>query len=212
MLHQKIFLYLTRQSKINILTIIAFIFLCFQIPEPCWGKSLPNFSSSLAISPSLISQNNNDITITGNNGNYEIRLLVNSSLEKTWKAITNYTKINNFIPTVISSKVIEAKENQKILDQVYQGDYTLGVKAKVRVQVKESYPKEIKINLVKGDFLNKLQGKFSLQPINSKQLLLIYTVNIDPKIPFSKELFFNMYKDSLIESMGLLKRILESRA
>ncbi len=157
------------QKKIKIFSKLSLILLCLNIIKPCWADSISTFPSST--SPLLISQNSN-ISMTGGNGNYEIRLLVNSSPEKAWKIITNYTNVNNFMPDVVSSKIVENNGNQKILDQVYQSTYTLGIKAKVRVQVKESYPKEININLIRGDFLNKFQGNLSLKPAGSKQLKL----------------------------------------
>jgi hypothetical protein len=116
------------------------------------------------------------------------------------------------MPDVISSKVIESKGSQKILDQVYSSAYTLGLKAKVRLQVTESYLKGLNIELVKADYLRSFHGTWTIEkaPNHPKQLLLTHAIKIDPKIDFGKDIFYQFYREGLEETMIRLKKEIES--
>jgi hypothetical protein len=172
-------------------------------------QALPK--SSLPI-PSQIAVNPEDVVVSGEKGNYVVRLFVNSSKENVWKILTGYTELSRFMPDVISSKVIESKGSQKILDQVYSSAYTLGLKAKVRLQVTESYLKGLNIELVKADYLRSFHGTWTIEkaPNRPKQLLLTHAIKIDPKIDFGKDIFYQFYREGLEETMIRLKKEIES--
>lgn len=173
----------------------------------------PTQALSPSIIPNQIAAKNQDITITGNNGKYLVRIPVKSSRENAWKVLTDYTDLPRFISDLLSSKIVKNNGNQKILDQVYSGPYTFGLKAKIRVNVIEIYPKKLDIKLVKADYLKSFQGSWNIEYSSDKSnhLILIYKVNIDPKISFAKELFFQFYEESLNDAMIQLKKEIESR-
>lgn len=166
-----------------------------------------------SITPYPITAKNDDINVTGDNGKYMVLIPVKSSRENAWKVLTSYTDLPRFIPELISSKIVKDNGNQKILDQIYFGPSTFGLKAKIRVNVMEVYPKKIDITLVKADYLKNYQGSWSIESSSDKsnQLILIHKINIDPKIGFAKELFFQLYKESLSDAMTQLKKEIESR-
>lgn len=159
-----------------------------------------------------ISAKNEDIRVGGENGNYEVNILVNSSQERVWKVLTNYNDLSRFIPDIVASKIIENKGNQKVIDQVYLSSYTFWVKAKIRLQITESYLKGLEIELIKADYLKSFQANWSIKNNSYKKSLLTYTLKIDPKVPFGKDVFFEVYKERLIESMISLKKEIESRS
>jgi hypothetical protein len=165
------------------------------------------------IIPHPIAAKNDDISVTGDNGKYMVRMPVKSSRENAWKVLTGYTDLPRFIPELISSKIVKNNRNQKILDQIYSGPSTFGLKAKIRVNVMEVYLKKLDITLVNADYLKNYQGSWSIESSSDKsnQLILIHKINIDPKIGFAKELFFQLYKESLSDAMTQLKKEIESR-
>jgi ribosome-associated toxin RatA of RatAB toxin-antitoxin module len=158
--------------------------------------------------------NDGDITVTGEKGKYTVHLLVNASRDTVWKVLTNYTELSRFMPDLVSSKVVENKGRQKILDQVYSSSYTMGQKFNVRVMVTEVYPRGLSFRLIRGDYLNFLEGTWKIEPVsenNSKQLLLTHEINIDPNLVFGKNIFYKLYKQSLEDAMIRLKQEIETR-
>jgi len=173
------------------------------------SQAFPKLSSPI---PHQVAINQEDIVVSGEKGKYIVRILVNSSKENVWKILTGYTELSRFMPDLVSSKIVENQGNQTILDQIYASPYTLGIKAKVRIKVTEAYLKTLDIQLIKADYLKSFQGSWSIQasPDKSKKLLLIHEINIDPKIDFGKDLFFQFYKEGLKDTMTRLKKEIES--
>ena len=172
-------------------------------------QALPKVSSQI---PYQVAASQEDIVVSGEKGKYVARILVNSSKENVWKILTGYTELSRFMPELVSSKMVENNGHQKVLDQIYSAPYTLGLKAKIRIKITEMYLKRLDIQLVKADYLQSFQGSWSLEtsPDKSKKLLLIHEINIDPKIGFAKDLFFQFYKEGLYDTMTRLKKEIES--
>jgi ribosome-associated toxin RatA of RatAB toxin-antitoxin module len=173
------------------------------------ANASPKVSSQISYQ---MAASSDDIVVSGEKGKYVARILVNSSKENVWKILTDYTKLSRFMPELVSSKMVKNNGNQKILDQIYSAPYTLGLKAKVRIIITEAYLKKLDIKMVKADYLQSFQGSWSIEasPDKSKKLLLIHEINIDPKIGFAKDLFFQFYKEGLKDTMTRLKKEIES--
>jgi hypothetical protein len=173
------------------------------------ANASPKVSSFM---PYQMAASSEDIIVSGEKGKYVTRILVNSSKENVWKILTDYTKLSRFMPELVSSKMIESNRNQKVLDQIYSAPYTLVLKAKIRIKITEAYLKRLDIQLVRADYLQSFQGSWSIEasPDKSKKLLLIHEINIDPKIGFARDLFFQFYKEDLKDTMTRLKKEIES--
>ncbi|MGL5033107.1 MAG: SRPBCC family protein [Microcystaceae cyanobacterium] len=164
-------------------------------------------------SPAILAQKpsqNEDISVNGNNGNYEVRLWVNSSPEKVWKVMTNYNDLSRFIPDLVSSKVVETKGNQKVIDQVFLANYTFGLKIKAKFQVTESHLKGLDIKLLKSDYIKSFQGNWNIKNKKSPKTLLTYNLKLDLNLPFGKELFYQPFEEQIVENMIRLKKEIES--
>ena len=174
------------RSSILVTFVFSAIALPISIPPT---QAFPKVSSQI---PYQIAASQEDIVVTGEKGKYVARILVNSSKENAWKILTGYAELSRFMPELVSSKMVENNGNQKVLDQIYSAPYTLGLKAKIRIKVTETYLKRLDIQLVKADYWQSFQGSWSIEasPDRSKKLLLIHEINIDPKIGFAKDLFF----------------------
>ena len=193
-------------SSILVTFVFSAIALPISIPPT---QAFPKASSQI---PYQIAASQEDIIVSGDKGKYVARILVNSSKENVWKILTGYTELSRFMPELVSSKMVENNGNKKVLDQIYYAPYTLGLKAKIRIKVTEMYLKRLDIQLVKADYLQSFQGSWSIEssPDKSKKLLLIHEINIDPKIGFAKDLFFQFYKEGLKDTMTRLKKEIES--
>lgn len=150
------------------------------------------------------------ITVTGQKGNYNAQILVNSPPEAVWKLLTNYEKFPTIVPDLVSSKITETQKNQKIIEQVFFASYTFGLKTKVKLKVTESYLKDIDMQLVKSDHLKVLQGRMQLTPKGNNQTLITYTMAIEPKFDFIKQAFYKAYEEQLLQNLRLIKKAVES--
>jgi ribosome-associated toxin RatA of RatAB toxin-antitoxin module len=74
----------------------------------------------------------------------------------------------------------------------------------------ESYPQRIAFNLVEGD-VDSLQGTWQLEPISSNQVLITHQVNVEPESSTPRGIFFNIYQNTLQDTLAALKQEAERR-
>ncbi|CAC5345828.1 MULTISPECIES: SRPBCC family protein [Planktothrix] len=179
------------------------------------GLGLTLINSPLAIgeivNPTLIASQPQAATVTGKDGQYIAKIVVNSSADKTWKVLTDYNNFYQFLPNVISSKVLKTQGNQKIFEQIYQVQALIfKQQTRVRIASTETYPKEIDFKLVDGD-LKALQGSWKIQPISAQQILIEHQVKVDPGSTPSLSLFYSIYENSLKQTLEAIKKETEHR-
>ena len=56
--------------------------------------------------------------VTGNNGKYVARVLLNASPDAVWRVLTDYANLYKFIPNMTSSRIIENRGSRKVIEQV----------------------------------------------------------------------------------------------
>lgn len=179
------------------------------------GLGLTLINSPLAIgemvNPTLIASQPQVATVTGKDGQYVAKIIVNSSADTTWKVLTDYNHFYQFLPNVISSKVLKTEGNQKTFEQVYQIQ-ALVFKQQTRVVIAstETYPKQITFKRVDGD-LKALQGTWKIEPISAQQVLIEHQVTVDPGSTPSLSLFYTIYENSLKQTLEAIKKEAESR-
>ena len=108
------------------------------------------------------------------------QLTTSASLESLWNVLTDYDRLNLFIPNLLSSKKIYQKNNNVQLKQVGAQDF-LGMKFSAEVTIDLFEEKELGIlrfNLIKGDF-RKFEGSWKIQNIkNTSKNSLIYDLTV----------------------------------
>ena len=156
--------------------------------------------------------------VTGSNGKYTGKVLVTATPAIAWQVLTDYNNFSRFFPNISSSKLIQNNSDRKVFEQVQViRAFVITKKSRVRIAVKESYPKQIAFSLVEGD-LKSLQGSWRIEPVSpypgapSNQVLIIHQVNADPGNISTRGLFYSVYKDSLENTMIALKKEVERRS
>lgn len=156
--------------------------------------------------------------VTGSNGKYTGKVLVTATVATAWQVLTDYNNFYRFFPNVVSSKVVQNNGDRKVFEQVQViRAFVLTKKARVRIAVKETYPKQIAFNLVEGN-LKSLQGTWRIEPVSSypgsppNQVLITHQVNADPGAISTRGLFYSIYKDSLEATLVALKKEVEKRS
>lgn len=163
------------------------------------------------VDPNLISVSTQGATVTGKEGQYIAKIVVNSSVDTAWKVLIDYNNFDQFLPNVISSKVLKTEGNHKVFEQVYQIQaFIFNQKTRVKIATTETYPKQIDFKLVDGD-LKALQGTWKIEPISEKQVLIEHQVKVDPGSTPSLTLFYNIYQNSLKQTLEAIKKEMESR-
>ena len=108
------------------------------------------------------------------------QLTTTAYFSSLWSVLTDYDRLNLFIPNLLSSKKIFSNKNNLHVRQVGSQDF-LGLKFSAEVLLDLYEDKDnglIKFNLIKGDF-RKFEGYWKIQTIaNSGKSSLIYDLTV----------------------------------
>ncbi|KYC43174.1 cyclase/dehydrase [Scytonema hofmannii PCC 7110] len=156
--------------------------------------------------------------VTGDKGKYTARVLVTTSLDTAWEVVTDYNNFYKFLPNVVSSKVISANKNQKVIEQVDSRQVLLlRVKSRIRSAITETEKSRVDFQLVEGD-LKSMKGYWLIEPIatykgaKATQVLITQVVEAQPKSGTPAKVFYGIFKDSLNNTMGAIKQEVEKRS
>ena len=108
------------------------------------------------------------------------QLTTTASFDSLWSVLTDYDRLSNFIPNLLSSKELFRSKTNLQVRQIGSQDF-LGLKFSAEVLLDLYEDREnglIKFNLIKGDF-RKFEGYWKIQSIaNSGKNSLIYDLTV----------------------------------
>tara|TARA_A100001388_G_scaffold135436_1_gene100360 strand:+ start:37 stop:576 length:540 start_codon:yes stop_codon:yes gene_type:complete len=108
------------------------------------------------------------------------QLTTSASFDSLWNVLTDYDRLNLYIPNLLSSKKIYQKDNNVHLNQVGAQDF-LGMKFSAEVTINLFEDKKLgllKFNLIKGDF-RRFEGSWKIQNIkDTSKNSLIYDLTV----------------------------------
>ena len=113
--------------------------------------------------------------LSGGSRRLAAQLTTTATFESLWKVLTDYDRLNLYIPNLLSSKKIYQRNNNVHLKQVGAQDF-LGIKFSAEVTINLFEEKELgllKFSLIKGDF-RKFEGSWRIQKTkeNTKNSLI----------------------------------------
>ena len=118
--------------------------------------------------------------LSGGTRRLAAQLTTSASFDSLWSVVTDYDRLNLYIPNLLSSKKIFQKGNNVHLKQVGAQDF-LGMKFSAEVTIDLFEDKELgllKFYLIKGDF-RKFEGSWKIQKIkNTSKNSLIYDLTV----------------------------------
>ena len=118
--------------------------------------------------------------LSGGTRRLAAQLTTTASLDSLWNVLTDYDRLNLYIPNLLSSKKIYQNKNNVHLKQVGAQDF-LGMKFSAEVTIDLFENKELGIlnfTLIKGDF-RKFEGSWKIQSIkNTSKNSLIYDLTV----------------------------------
>ncbi|PZV12058.1 MAG: cyclase/dehydrase [Pseudanabaena sp.] len=155
--------------------------------------------------------------VTGDDGKYVARVLVNASTDLVWRVLTDYANLYKFIPNMTSSKIVESRGNRKVIEQVDSRQvFLVSIVSRTKLAVQETDRKQIDFRLVDGD-LSKMEGYWKIEPVSSlpkrppNQILITYTVNAQPKSGTPTEAFYGIFKEALGDTLQAIKQEVANR-
>ena len=108
------------------------------------------------------------------------QLTTSATFDSLWNVLTDYDRLNLYIPNLLSSKKIYKKNNNVHLKQVGAQDF-LGMKFSAEVTIDLFEERELgllKFSLIKGDF-RKFEGSWRIQKIkDTSKNSLIYDLTV----------------------------------
>ena len=108
------------------------------------------------------------------------QLTTQASFESLWKVLTDYDRLNLFIPNLLTSEILYESNNNVHLKQIGSQDF-LGLKFSAEVILdlyEEKDIGQINFKLIKGDF-RRFEGSWKIKKIlNSDKNSLIYDLTV----------------------------------
>ena len=108
------------------------------------------------------------------------QLTTTASFDSLWEVLTDYDRLNLFIPNLLTSKILYENNNNVHLKQIGSQDF-LGIKFSAEVILDLYEEKDnglINFRLIKGDF-RRFEGSWKIKGINdSKKNSLFYDLTV----------------------------------
>ena len=165
-----------------------------------------------------VSLRRGELVFLGEDGEYTVLLLVNTSIEDAWQVLTDYDNFAEFLPGVASSELVEDNGDRKVFEQINNiKTLIFSIESRVKIATTELYPKQIDFKAVAGD-LQTLDGKWILEPVSPypsappDQVLITHKVSVEPEGSPSDSIFFSIYEDRLQETLEAIKQEVEKRS
>ena len=157
-----------------------------------------------------------EVLVSGENGEFMGRVLVNAPLDQAWDVLTDYDNFENFLPNIESSQLLSSEGNRNIFEQVNVIKVLPFVTTRSRIEIQsvESYPQRVDFSLVQGD-LDALEGVWQLEQVSTAEgnrVLVTHRVSVDPGNGSPRGVFFSTYKSILEGSLSAASQEAEERA
>jgi hypothetical protein len=148
-------------------------------------------------------------TLRGEKGNYTATVFVAASPKRAWTVLTNYEAMAGVMPDIKDAKVLRRKGSVVELQQTYQAPYTFGRRITAVLSMRESAPRQLRYELVRGDQIRALQGSWTITPVKGG-VILRHQIQIDPVVPsLVRPVYYELTEANLLQSMRILKRLIE---
>lgn len=151
-------------------------------------------------------------TLQGRSGHYRATIVVFASPIRAWAVLTDYQAMPGLMPDIKEARVVRRNGSNLQIQQTYQAPYTFGQRIQATLAMQEKPPRQLSYQLIKGDQLRDLRGTWTITHLK-KGVLLSHQMDVDPVVPaFVRPLYDELTEANLLQSMRILKRLMESSA
>lgn len=145
-----------------------------------------------------------EVSVTGESGQYVGQVVATGSVDTAWAVLTDYNNFADFFPDVTESQLLESNGNQKVFEQVNViRVFPFARRSRVVISAVESYPQQIAFSVIDGD-VESLEGVWQIESAGTGQVLVTHRVSIEPGSSPARDVFLNLYKNSLDGTMAAI--------
>lgn len=139
--------------------------------------------------------------------------LVRAPFDVIWQALTDYDRLAEFVPGLISSRVLERQGNTVTVEQSGKARlwfFTYAID--VVVEVTEQPPSRLGVRVLRGN-LRQLEGGYQLEKIDGKEgeYLLQWSGVIEPSNPVPHAISLPLIRKNISEQFDGMVREIERR-
>ena len=136
-------------------------------------------------------------------------MFVAASPQRAWQVLTNYGAMAGVMPDIQEAQVLSRNGTSLVLRQTYQAPYTFGLRVTASLAMQESAPRQLSYSLINSEQIRQLKGSWTITPV-AGGVLLRHKIQVDPIAPnFVRPLYFELSEANLLQSMAILKRLIE---
>lgn len=158
-----------------------------------------------------------DVLVKGGQGQYGVMITTSVSPAMAWSVLTDYNSFYKFLPTVVTSRVLEVDGDRTIVEQVDRRRILLTtMESKVLTENLELDGQQISFRLLEGN-LEYMYGhwRIDIPPADfgsSGGCLLSQQVRAEADVGPFKTMFYSMFQAGLVDTIKALRTEMERRA
>ncbi|HIK12319.1 MAG TPA: SRPBCC family protein [Oscillatoriaceae cyanobacterium M33_DOE_052] len=203
---------ITKARSLTAGVIAATIALCPITATPVVAQTSPVTLNTLSASEQAALRNGQTV-VTGENGNYQAKILISARPDAVWAVLTDYNNFYRFLPNIASSQILSVNGNTKVVEQISVREvFGVTVRSRLRTESRENGRSQIDFRLIGGD-LKTLQGYWKIESVpGSNQVLLIHQVQAEPQPGIPPGIFYGIFKNSLNPTMNAIRQEAQRRS
>ncbi len=202
----------TKAGSLTVGFIAAAIALSTITPTPVVAQTSPVTLNTLSSSEQTALRNGQTV-VTGENGQYQAKILISARPDTVWAVLTDYNNFSRFLPNIVSSQLLSVNGNTKVVEQIaVRSVLGVSVRSRLRTESRENGRSQIDFRLVGGD-LKTLQGFWKIESVpGSNQVLLIHQVEAQPQPGIPPGIFYGIFKNSLNPTLNAIRQEAQRRS
>jgi len=155
--------------------------------------------------------------VTASGSHYVGRVVISGTPETAWNVVADYENFEVFLPSVVSSRVLEGKGDRKVVEQVVQQKvFLVDFKSSLQTENVEVAPQRIDFQLLQGDF-ETFEGHWQISPVrandnSAQQVMITQAVDAEAGVGLFEGNFGDLFMESMRENMVALRAEVERRS
>ncbi len=139
--------------------------------------------------------------------------LVRAPFDLIWQTLTDYDRLAEFVPGIVTSRVLEKKDGVVIVEQAGKAKlwfFTYAID--VVVEVTERPPSALNIRVLRGN-LKQLEGGYQLEKIDGKEgeYMLQWSGVIEPAVAVPQSISLPLMRSNIAHQFEGMVREIERR-
>ncbi|MGB7416154.1 MAG: SRPBCC family protein [Thermosynechococcaceae cyanobacterium] len=150
------------------------------------------------------------VVISGEEGQYIARILVNAPPSLTWDVLTDYEHFEEFLPSVAAAEVLASDQNRTVVEQTNCIKVLLAdVESTIKTENVEIGHHQIEFKMLEGD-LEKFRGNWKIAPVSdgseqNAQTMIQQSMVVEADLGLLDGAFYSMFKTTLEETLTAIR-------